>query len=195
MYWHQDFNSFERFSGFFLFRDSFKMLQLIALFGYYETLYALKQTNETNKQKLSDFKNINYEYLSTLVYDPIALDVFVDKVSCKGLGLFQLHKPQTIQTVMDIIDYKHIDGVGVLEQCFHNYSGKRSNNIALLKEYLRYMQGYIYDGDLNSKYKQLCPVQKGTNKKIWTNPEKYLSKEYRNVSKNCCRIYFPNTFS
>lgn len=195
MYWQEDFLSFEKFSGFFLFRNSLKMLQLITLFGYYETLYALKQTNETNKQKLNDFKNINYEYLSTLVYDPIALDVFVYKVSCKKLGLFQLHKPQTIQTVMDIIDYKHIDGFGVLERCFHNYSGKRSNNIALLKEYLRYMQGYIYHGNLNEKYKQLCPVQKGTNKKIWTNPEKCLSKEYQNVSKNCCRIYFPNTLS
>ena len=193
--YRQDFQGFERFSGFFLFQDNLKMLQLITLFGYYETLYAVKQTNETNKQKLSEFKNINYEYLSTLVYDPIALDVFVDKVSCKKLGLFQLHKPQTIQIVMDIIDYKHIDGVGVLEQCFHNYSGKRSNNIAKLKEYLIYMQGYIYDGELKAKYKKILPVQKGTNKKIWTNPEKCLSKEYQNVSNNCVRIYFPNTFS
>ena len=170
------------------------MLQLIALFGYYETLYALKQTNETNKQKHIEFQNINNDYLSTLVYDPIALDVIVDEVCYKKMGLFQLFNSTNIQTVMDIIDYKHIDGVGVLEQCFHNYTGKRRNNIALLKEYLIYMQGYIYDGDLNAKYKQLLPVQKGTNKKIWTNPEKFLSKEYQFVSKNCVSIYYPSIF-
>jgi len=190
-----DFQFFETFSGFFLFRDNLKMLQLIALFGYYECLYALKQTNETNDKKRIEFQNINYDYLSTLVYDPVELDVIVDEVCCKNMGLFQLFKPTNIQTVMDIIDYKHIDGKGVLEQCFHNYTGKRKNNIALLKEYLTYMQGYIYDGELNAKYKQLLPVEKGANKKIWTNPEKFLSKEYKFVSKNCVSIYFPSIFS
>jgi hypothetical protein len=194
MHYENDYLFIERFSGFFLFSDNYKMCQIVSLFGYYECLYALKQTNKTNKQKRNNFKNINYEYLSTLVYDPVALDVIVGKSSCKQMGLFQLHKSQTVQTVMDIIDYKHIDGKSVLEQCFHNYNGKRSNNILILKEYLTYMQGYIYDGDLKGKYKQLLPIQKGTNKKIWNNPEKYLNDEYKFVSKNCVSIYFPNTF-
>ncbi len=194
MHYENDYILPERFTGFFFFRDNCNMHKLVSLFGYYETLYALKETNKTNKQKRREFKNINYEYLSTLVYDPVALDVIVGKSSCKQLGLFQLHKSQTVQTVMDIIDYKHIDGKGVLEQCFHNYKGKRNENILILKEYLTYMQGYIDDGELNAKYKQLCPVQKGTNKKIWNNPEKYLNDEYKFVSKNCVSIYFPSTF-
>jgi hypothetical protein len=169
IYYEDDFVGIEKFLGFYSYHNGPDMRKAVTLFGYYEALYSLKEINLFNKKKQISMKNVKYDVLS----------------NSNSTNLFNLNAKE-IKDAVFTIKYS------IIESCFTTYNGDKELSAKFLIEYLTMMQGYDGKQDLNKKYQELYPIQTG-NKKIWKNPEKYLSKEYKRVSQNIVDIYMPNS--
>ena len=185
-----DFIFLERFLGAPLFHRTSDFQKVITLFGYYETLYIVKEINAFNRKKQSEFQNVEIVYLNTLVLDDNKIEI-----KKKKGNLFNLTPEQIVQAV-SAIKYSNDDIEPIIAKCFNDYCGCREKSAAFLIEYLTMMQGYEYEYEKNkeketNKYNELFPITK-MSKRLIRKPEKYLNKEYKRVSKDVVNVYFPS---
>jgi hypothetical protein len=177
IYYESDFMDMsERFIGTFFFHNGSDMRKIVTLFGYYETIYILKEINAFNRQKQKQFVNINYDYIKQINYN---IDDGSLTIGNKAGNLFKL-SPEQIKLVVIKLKYN------MIKECFFSYCGCKDKSSLLLEEYLTMMQNKSADD-----YIDLFPVFK-MNKKILKNPERILDKKYKRVSKNSVNIYFPS---
>jgi hypothetical protein len=181
IYYEADFMDIpERFLGNYFLHNGLDMRRVVTLFGYYETLYILKEINAFNKKKQRQFSNIKFEVLNTMEF-------YNGKVTNDTTrpNLFKL-TPDEIKQAVAFIKYTD----NLMETIFENYCGCREKSAAFLTEYLTMMQGFQSEPNVKIKYNELFPITK-MKRKVVRNPEKYLDKEYKRVSKDIVNIYFP----
>jgi hypothetical protein len=225
----EDFIFLARFSNYFFMNNSPDMRRVLSLFSYYETCYILKEMNAFNKEQLTTFKNMNYDFINSMYYDIDNNEIVIN-------GTYDLIHIKSLTSDDDIKKYVSILKYNVNENkeftifsCFKELTNKDNEQCAKwLIQYLIMMKGFklidyglvqtdqatdiciqnkfykksknaklcpgLKERQLLDKYNELYPICKGTNKRIWSKPEKYLNVEYKRVSRNIINIYFPSLF-
>jgi hypothetical protein len=201
IYYTNDFGFIERFTCSPFFRNGSDFRRLVVLIGYYETLYIFKEINAFNKEKQKQFNCFDDGYIGKLSFTSSGVkpNVTYNVTQNSDGKLFKLSNISDINNAVNTIKYNE---KLMIAECFKKdkYCGCRDKSATMLVEYLTMMQGYNpseYTDDVNKKYNELFPIQTGkltnkVDKKIWAKPEKYLSKDFKRVSKNIVNIYFPS---
>jgi len=210
IYYEVDFSAMtERFLGNYFFHNGPDMRKVVSLFGYYESLFVLRELNEFNLKKQDILKNVDYDFLNSLEFsrENDIYKVYEATNTIKTSSLFRLN-PEEIIIIVSLIKFsdEKYDGKSMIESCFKNYCGCREKSAAILTEYLTLMQGY-YASDYTEileeyknnkteeeiKYQELYPITTTKQfEKVCKKPQKYLNKEYKRVSKDIVNIYFPS---